>query len=265
MRFARVITAEHHTTYAIERDGRLLRATGDPFQGTLTPADEVVVPNAWLSPVEPRVLMCIGRNYAAHAAEGGSPPPEYPILFMKNLAAATGHLEPVVIPAVCDDEVDYEGELAVVIGKAAKNVTKAEALNYVLGYSVANDISARIWQAEKGGSQWCRGKGFDTFAPIGPVLVTAEDVPDPQTLEIRTVLNGKEVQHSNTKNMIFDVATLVSFLSEGTTLLPGTVILTGTPEGVGWARDPKLTLKAGDTVTVTVEGIGTLENRITSA
>lgn len=263
MRFARVITQEHQTTYVIEKDGQLLRATGDPFQGTLTPTGDVVTPNAWLAPVEPKVLMCIGRNYAAHAAEGGSPPPDYPILFMKNLAAATGHLQPVVLPSICEDEVDYEGELAVIIGKPAKNVSKADALNHVLAYSAANDISARIWQAEKGGSQWCRGKGFDTFAPIGPFAVTADDIPDPQTLDIKTMLNGEEVQHSNTKHMIFDVATLIAFLSEGTTLLPGTVILTGTPEGVGWARNPKVTLKAGDTCTVTIEKIGTLENPIT--
>ena len=262
MRFARVITAGNQTTYAIERAGRLVRAEGDPILGTLVPTDETVTANAWLAPLEPRVLMCIGRNYAAHAAEGGSPPPEYPILFMKNPAAATGHLQPVKVPSVCCDEVDYEGELAVIIGRAAKNVSKAEALNYVLGYTVANDISARVWQAEKGGSQWCRGKGFDTFAPMGPVVVTADEIANPQTLDIRTVLNGEEVQRSNTKHMIFDVATLISFLSEGTTLLQGTVILTGTPEGVGWARTPKLTLHPGDTVTVTIDGIGTLENPI---
>jgi 2-keto-4-pentenoate hydratase/2-oxohepta-3-ene-1,7-dioic acid hydratase in catechol pathway len=239
-----------------------VRAEGDPFQGTLKATGDAVQANAWLAPIDPKVLMCIGRNYAAHAAEGGSPPPEYPILFMKNLGATSGHLQPVVVPSVCEDEVDYEGELAVVIGKAAKNVSKADALKYVLGYSAANDISARIWQAEKGGSQWCRGKGFDTFAPIGPVLVTADEIPDPQTLDIQTVLNGQEVQHSNTKDMIFDVATLISFLSEGTTLQPGTVILTGTPEGVGWARTPKLTLKQGDDVTVSIDRIGTLRNAV---
>lgn len=265
MRFARVLTDGHDTVYAIEQDGFLVRATGDPFTGTLTPTDDVVAPQRWLAPVEPRVLMCIGRNYAAHAAEGGAPPPDYPILFMKNLAAAAGHLDPVAIPAVCEDEVDYEGELAVVIGKAAKNVSKADALQHVLAYCAANDISARVWQAQKGGSQWCRGKGFDTFAPMGPVAVTADEIPDPQSLDIRTVLNGDEVQHSNTKHMIFDVATLISFLSEGTTLLPGTVILTGTPEGVGWAREPKLTLNDGDTVTVSIDRIGTLENPITRA
>ena len=262
MRIARIITAEHQTVYAVEKDGQLVRAEGDPFHGTLKATGDAVQANAWLSPIEPKVLMCIGRNYAAHAAEGGSPPPEYPILFMKNLGAASGHLQPVVIPSVCEDEVDYEGELAVVIGKAAKNVCKAAALKYVLGYSAANDISARIWQAEKGGSQWCRGKGFDSFAPIGPVLVTADEIPDPQTLDIKTVLNGQEVQHSNTKDMIFDVATLISFLSEGTTLQPGTVILTGTPEGVGWARTPKLTLKHGDDVTVSIDRIGTLRNAV---
>jgi 2-keto-4-pentenoate hydratase/2-oxohepta-3-ene-1,7-dioic acid hydratase in catechol pathway len=265
MRIARIITAEHQPTYAIEQEGVLVRAEGDPFKGTLAATAEAVEPNVWLAPIEPRVLMCIGRNFAAHAAEGGSPPPDYPILFMKNLGASNGHLQPVVIPRVCEDEIDYEGELAVVIGKAAKDVPVERALDYVLGYTAANDISARIWQADKGGSQWCRGKGFDTFAPMGPVLVTADEVPDPQDLDIETTLNGRQVQSSNTKHMIFSVATLISFLSEDTTLLPGTVILTGTPEGVGWARTPKLTLKDGDEVVVTIGGIGTLRNPVRAA
>ena len=160
--------------------------------------------------------------------------------------------------------MDYEAELAVVIGKPARNVSKKDALDYVLGYMCSNDVSARIWQSKRGGSQWCRGKGFDTFAPLGPVLVTRDEVPDPNALAITSSLNGETMQSSNTKDMIFDVPTLISFLSEDTTLLPGTVILTGTPEGVGWARNPKVLLKPGDTIAVEIEGLGRLENPVTA-
>jgi 2-keto-4-pentenoate hydratase/2-oxohepta-3-ene-1,7-dioic acid hydratase in catechol pathway len=263
MKIARVMLGDGQIAWAAQQaDGSLMRIHGDPLFGQSKPSDEKVEAAEWLPPLEPRVIMCIGRNYAEHAAEGGSPPPEYPILFMKNPHAATGHMQPVRIPGVCDDEVDYEGELAVVIGRAALDLPREEALEYVLGYCAANDISARVWQEKKGGSQWCRGKGFDTFAPLGPVLVTADELCDPAGLGIRTTLNGQEVQNSNTSKMIFDVPALIAFLSQGTTLLPGTVILTGTPHGVGWARTPKLTLKAGDTVTVEVEKIGKLTNPI---
>ena len=263
MKIARVRIEDGQTAWAAQQaDGSLLRIHGDPLFGQSIAGAEKVKPAEWLPPLEPRVIMCIGRNYAAHAAEGGAPPPEYPILFMKNPHAVTGHMQPVRIPNVCGDEVDYEGELAVVIGRAAVDVPRESALEYVLGYCVGNDISARIWQAEKGGSQWCRGKGFDTFAPLGPVLVTRDELPDPAGLDVRTTLNGTEVQNSNTSKMIFDVPALIAFLSQGTTLLPGTVIFTGTPEGVGWAKTPKLTLKSGDTVTVEIEKIGKLTNPI---
>lgn len=266
MRVARIELDNGAVTWAVQQaDGTLHRASGDLLEGGLMPTHEAVTPVRWLPPVAPRVIMCIGRNYAAHAAEGGAPPPDYPILFMKNLSAAIGHEEPIRLPKVCDDEVDFEGELVVVIGKQASSVSKASALEYVLGYTIGHDVSARIWQEKKGGSQWCRGKSFDTFAPLGPVLVTADELPNLNTLSVRTVLNGKEVQHGNTSNMIFDVATLVSFLSEDTTLLPGTVIMTGTPEGIGWARQPKLTLKPGDVVTVEIEGIGCLRNVVMAA
>lgn len=263
MKVARVELGDGRVTFAEQQaDGRLVRIEGDPFQDNPVVTGEVVTAVRWLPPIEPRLIMCIGRNYAEHVAESHSPLPEYPVLFMKNLSAANGHQQPVRIPKVCGDEVDFEGELAVVLKKAARDVAEADALGYVLGYMCANDISARIWQSEKGGSQWNRGKGFDTFAPMGPVLVTADEIPDPQGLEICTVLNDAEVQHSNTKHMIFPVRRLISFLSQDTTLLPGTVILTGTPEGVGWAREPKLTLKPGDSVTVEIEGIGALTNPI---
>ena len=158
--------------------------------------------------------------------------------------------------------MDYEGELAIVIGKTAKNVSQEAALSHVLGYTCANDVSGRTWQLEKGGRQWCRGKGFDTFCPLGPAIVTTAEIPDPGSLAISTILNGVTVQESNTWDMIFDVPTLVSFLSQGTTLSPGTVILTGTPSGVGFSRRPPLFLKDGDTVVVTIERIGNLESPV---
>ena len=158
--------------------------------------------------------------------------------------------------------MDYECELAVVIGRTARNVSTDQALEYVAGYTCANDVSARDWQMEWGGGQFCRGKSFDTFCPLGPVLVTADEIPDPNALRIRTVLNGQTLQDSNTRDMIFDVRSLVSFLSASTTLVPGTVILTGTPSGVGVARSPQVFLGAGDTVSIEIESIGTLINPV---
>ena len=263
MRIARVELADGTVTWAVQdEDGALCRADGDPLSGDLAATAEVVEPARWLPPVEPRVILCIGRNYAEHAAEGGAPPPDYPILFIKNPNAAIGHLEAVRLPKVCEEEVDFEGELVAVIGKPALDVPKEQALEYVLGYTVGHDVSARIWQTAKGGSQWCRGKSFDTFAPMGPVLVTADELANPSGRAIRTLLNGDQVQASTTDKMIFDVPTLISFLSQDTTLLPGTVIMTGTPEGVGWARDPKVTLKPGDVVDVEIDGIGRLSNPV---
>jgi len=157
---------------------------------------------------------------------------------------------------------DYECELAVIIGRTCKNVARERALDYVLGYTCANDVSARDWQIKWGGSQWCRGKTFDTFCPLGPCLVTSDEIPNPNSLAIKTILNGQAMQDWNTNDMIFDVPTLIEFLSGSTTLLPGTVILTGTPHGVGAARTPQVFLKAGDTVTIEIERIGALTNPV---
>jgi 2-keto-4-pentenoate hydratase/2-oxohepta-3-ene-1,7-dioic acid hydratase in catechol pathway len=159
-------------------------------------------------------------------------------------------------------EVDYECELAVVIGRTCKNVSRERALDYVLGYTCANDVSARDWQKRFGGSQWCRGKTFDTFAPLGPRLVTRDEIPDPNALRIATIVNGERVQDETTSDMIFDVPRLIEFLSGSTTLVPGTVILTGTPSGVGMARTPPRWLKPGDSVTVEIERIGQLTNPV---
>ena len=263
MRLARILDKNNQVVYAAEqKDGRLLKIEGDIAGGENRVTDEAVEPGHWLPPLDPTAILCIGLNYRKHAEEGGAAVPEYPVLFMKNPASATGHREPIELPAVCKEEVDYEAELAVVIGKQACNVKREDALNHVLGYMCGNDVSARIWQSKLGGSQWCRGKGFDTFAPLGPVLVTRDELTDPNALAIKSMLNGEVMQSSNTKDMIFDVPALISFLSEDTTLLPGTVIMTGTPEGVGWARDPKVVLKPGDTIAIEIEGLGRLENPV---
>lgn len=215
-----------------------------------------------LAPVEPRTTFCIGLNYRAHAAESGKAVPELPVVFMKGANAVQNPGDPIVIPTVEPDATDYECELAIVIGRAAKNVSEEDALLYVLGYTCANDVSGRIWQMEKGGGQWSRGKTFDTFCPLGPDLVTPDEIADPNDLRISTVLNGEVMQDSSTKDMIFNIPALIRFLSLGTTLLPGTVILTGTPQGVGFARDPKRCLRAGDEVTVEIEKIGKLTNPV---
>uniref|UniRef100_A0A0G4F8Z8 Fumarylacetoacetase-like C-terminal domain-containing protein n=1 Tax=Chromera velia CCMP2878 TaxID=1169474 RepID=A0A0G4F8Z8_9ALVE len=175
--------------------------------------------------------------------------------------------DPIVIPQVASDppEVDYECELAVVIGKACTNVPVERALEYVLGYTCANDVTARKWQGKRGGGQWCRSKCFDTFAPLGPALVPGGSVANPNDLSISTELNGKIMQKSTTGDMVFSVAELISFLSQDTTLLPGTVILTGTPEGVGFTRDPPVYLSAGDVVTINIGGIGSLTNVVVQA
>jgi 2-keto-4-pentenoate hydratase/2-oxohepta-3-ene-1,7-dioic acid hydratase in catechol pathway len=217
-----------------------------------------------LAPVIPANLLCIGLNYRKHAEESGAKLPAYPVVFMKAPGALQNPGDPILIPTVEPLEVDYECELAVVIGKKAKNVSRQEALSCVLGYTCANDVSGRNWQIQKGGSQWCRGKSFDTFCPLGPDLVTKDEIPDPNALKLKTVLNGQVMQDWTTSDMIFDVPALVSFLSEGTTLFPGTVILTGTPQGVGFVRKPPVYLKAGDTVTIEVEKIGKLTNPVAS-
>lgn len=217
-----------------------------------------------LSPVVPRAILCIGLNYRQHAAEMRSALPRHPVMFMKNPAALNDPDAPIVIPPICNNEaqVDFECELAVVIGRDAKDVKTDHALDYVAGYTIANDVSARWWQKQGGGGQWVRGKSFDTFCPLGPVLVTPDELGDPQTLELSTRLNGQLMQQTNTSDMIFPVARLIAELSQGMTLLAGTVILTGTPSGVGMARNPPLFLKDGDVLELTVERIGTLRNTV---
>jgi len=190
--------------------------------------------------------------------------PKEPVVFLKPPSALQHPGGPVEIPThLASAEVDYEIELAVVIGREGKNIPVESALDYVLGYTCANDVSARDWQIKRGSGQWCRGKMFDTFLPLGPCLVTADEIPDPQKLKLRSRVNGEVRQDWTTHDMIFDVATIISFLSGSTTLQPGTVILTGTPHGVGMGFKPPRWLQPGDTVEVEVDGIGTLTNPVT--
>ena len=214
-----------------------------------------------LAPVTPPNILAIGLNYRKHADETNIRYPEEPVLFIKAATSIIGLGDPVLLPKIGPDEVDYEGELAVVIGKEAKNISSSDAVKYILGYTCANDISARDWQVRRQKKQWARGKSFDTFCPAGPCIVTADSI-NPDSLKIQTILNGKTLQNSNTSDMIFTAASLVSHLSQSMTLLPGTLILTGTPEGVGFTREPPVFLKENDVVSVIIEGIGELRNRV---
>lgn len=234
-----------------------------PSWGPWKRTGQTVQVHQLLAPVRPFVIFCIGLNYRQHAAEMGVPLPRYPVLFMKSPGSVQDPGKPIEIPTrLPSQRVDYEAELAVVIGRVAKNVPRHRALDYILGYTCANDVSARDWQKDFGGSQWCRGKTFDTFCPLGPVLVTPDELTQPGNLRIQTILNGETLQDASTSDMIFDVPSLIEFLSGSTTLFPGTVILTGTPNGVGMGRNPPRWLVPGDEVTITIEGIGALTNPI---
>ncbi len=233
------------------------------YGGSPEPGEDIVkLEDARLHAPVPRPgkVICIGLNYEDHAEETGAPIPEKPIVFAKFANSVIGPGDPIVIPPITQ-QVDYEAELAVVIGKTARNVPESEAMDHVYGYTNANDVSARDIQLGEGG-QWTRGKAIDTFCPLGPYLVTRDEVPDPQSLSIRCTLNGEVVQDGTTDKMIFPVSELVAFLSTGMTLEPGDVIITGTPPGVGMARDPQLWMKQGDRVTVEVEGLGALTNPV---
>src|SRR4030095_2966745 len=249
--------------YAAEQaDGSALEIAGDIFGEYRTTSLKACVAKI-LAPIVPTAILCIGLNYKQHAEEGKAPIPKWPVLFMKSPGAVQNPGDPIVLPTkLKSTQVDYECELAVVIGKRCKNATKENALDYVLGYTCGNDVSARDWQKDFGGGQWCRGKTFDTFAPLGPALVLKDEIPNPNALKIKTILNGQAMQDWTTEDMIFDVCTLIAFLSGSTTLLPGSVIMTGTPHGVGAARKPPVFLKAGDTVTIEIEKIGQLTNPV---
>lgn len=247
---------------ALQDDGTARVIDGDIY-GARRLTEKTATVATLLAPIAPTAILGVGLNYHAHAMETGAPVPSTPVLFCKGINSCQHPGDAIVLPThLRSDEVDYECELAVVIGTACKNVPRARALEYVLGYTCCNDVSARDWQLKRGGGQWCRGKTFDTFSPLGPCLVTPDEIPNPNALRLRTILNGTVMQDSRTSDMIFDVATIIEFLSGSTTLLPGTVILTGTPQGVGMAQKPPRWLTPGDRVSIEIERIGTLTNPV---
>jgi 2-keto-4-pentenoate hydratase/2-oxohepta-3-ene-1,7-dioic acid hydratase in catechol pathway len=251
--------------YAAQQSDGTARAIEGDILGHWRVTDQSVKPGKLLAPLQPTNILCIGLNYAKHAAEGGKAPPERPIWFIKLPGAIQNPGDPIRLPArQPSTKVDYEAELAIVLSKTAHNVSRADAFDYILGYTCANDVSARDWQRDFGGGQWNHAKSFDTFCPFGPVLVTKDEIPNPNALRIRSILNGKVMQDSSTADMIFDVPALIEFMSADKTLPAGTVILTGTPEGVGFARNPPVWLKPGDTIDVEIESIGTLSNPVSA-
>jgi 2-keto-4-pentenoate hydratase/2-oxohepta-3-ene-1,7-dioic acid hydratase in catechol pathway len=263
MRIIRYLAQEGDIRFAAEQSGgRCFDIRGDIFR-TFEVTDRESSMVKILAPIEPRVILCIGLNYRKHAEETGAKLPEWPVLFLKSPNTLQNPGDPIVLPrSLRSDEVDYECELAVIIGRECKNVSKERALDFVFGYTAANDVSARDWQKQFGGGQFCRGKSFDTFAPLGPALLTKDEIPNPNSLRIGTRVNGKTRQSSNTSDMLFDVPTLVKFLSGSTTLYPGTLILTGTPQGVGMAMNPPQYLAPGDFVEIEIEKIGVLSNPV---
>ena len=206
-------------------------------------------------------VICIGKNYAQHAIEMGSEPPTLPVVFSK-FASAINHPNAAVVMPALTQQLDYEAELVVVIGKPGKNIPQQRAFEHVFGYCCGNDITARDWQKGKPGGQWLLGKSCDTFAPLGPYIVTADEVPDPHSLSIQLRVNGELRQDSNTSHLIFPIDVLIAHVSQFFTLRPGDLIFTGTPPGVGAGRTPQLFLKNGDQVEVRIEGLGVLENHV---
>jgi 2-keto-4-pentenoate hydratase/2-oxohepta-3-ene-1,7-dioic acid hydratase in catechol pathway len=241
------------------RDVSAFLSTGEETDGQPIPFD----PSALRAPVpRPGKIICVGLNYYDHTVESGQPIPSEPVLFPKFANSVVGPDDDVIVPAVAQ-QIDYEAELGVVIGRVTHDVSAEEALDYIGGYLCVNDVSARDLQFATG--QWMRGKAIDTFLPTGPWLITSDEVGDPQGLSIRCLVNGEVRQDSNTKEMAYGVAELVSFISQTITLEPGDIIATGTPPGVGMASTPPRYLQHGDEVTVEIEKLGRLTNRIRRA
>ena len=232
---------------------------GEPFEAVRPSGRTLALGEVkLLAPVAPPNVLAIGLNYRQHAHETHAAIPDHPLLFVKASTSVLAPGEPIVLPAMAPDEVDYEAEVAIVIGRRARNVSVAEAPSYVLGYTCGNDVSARDCQ-KRLDRQWARAKSFDTFCPLGPWIET--DL-DPANASVACRVNGRALQQSNTSDMIFPCLYLVSYLSQCLTLLPGTVILTGTPEGVGTARAPAVYLRAGDVVEIEIGGVGVLRNPV---
>ncbi len=242
------------TAFLAEGTAALQRAR-ESLERTSVPLSEVQL----LAPIaDPPKILCVGQNYRDHCEEQNQPIPERPILFSKYATAINDPEGTISLLPGISDQIDYEAELAVVIGKQGRHISEAAAMEYVAGYLCANDVTARDIQF--GDKQWVRGKTPDGFFPIGPYLVTADEIPDPHTLDISLTLNGHVMQRSNTSNLIFRIPYLISYFSRTMTLQPGDILSTGTPGGVGVFRNPPIFLKAGDVVTVTIQGLGTLRN-----
>jgi 2-keto-4-pentenoate hydratase/2-oxohepta-3-ene-1,7-dioic acid hydratase in catechol pathway len=239
-----------------ELPGALARA-----EKALAAGKPVAQPLTWLPPVpSPEKVICIGLNYADHARETNAAIPSCPVVFSKFVTALLPHGGVVRLPKA-SKKVDFEAELVLVIGRSGRNIAESEARNHIAAYTCGNDVSARDWQKDKPGGQWLSGKSFDTFAPCGPWMVTADEIPEPGKLDIRLHLNGQVMQDSNTRELIFSVDHLVSYVSQFCTLHSGDLIYTGTPNGVGAGRTPPVYLKPGDVTEVEIEGIGVLRNR----
>jgi 2-keto-4-pentenoate hydratase/2-oxohepta-3-ene-1,7-dioic acid hydratase in catechol pathway len=258
MRIVRFRTKGNRIRYGILKEEKVTLIEGGILRGFKRTKESLSLNDVkLLAPVIPLNILALGMNYSDHAKEGGASIPKAPVLFIKTTTTITHPDSDVILPKMAPDNVDYEAELAIIIGKTAKHVSEAKAHEYVLGYTCANDVSARDCQG--GDLQWARGKCFDTFAPLGPWIETQLD-PDNCNIALR--LNGRTMQNSNTSQLIFNTRYIISYLSDCMTLLPGTVILTGTPSGVGFARKPPVWLKGGDIMEVEIEGIGILKNRV---
>ncbi len=258
MKIARYVSRET-LSYGIIQEDKVAAIKGEPWDrveetGEQYPLVEVKL----LSPVQPPDVFAIGINYKGHADETGFEYPPAPVIFLKATSSVVGPGDDIILPAMAPDEVDYEAELVIVIGQPCRKVSQEEALDYVLGYTCGNDVSARDCQLRHD-SQWARGKSFDTFCPLGPWIETDMD---PDNADIGLRLNGEIMQDSNTNDLIFSCAELVSYCSQVATLRPGTVIVSGTPSGVGFTRQPPVFLRPGDKVEVIIEGIGVLENTV---
>ena len=245
---------------ASEIEGRLVDGpTGWKQTGRTVTVDKL------LAPLVPTDILCIGLNYREHALESNSEVPPNPMLFIKAGNTLNHPFDPIFIPRL-SSQIDYEGELAIVMARDAKDVSRQQAADYILGYTIANDVTARDWQRDRalGGGQFARGKSFDGFCPLGPCLVTRDEIPNPNALHLRTTLNGQVMQDNSTSDMIYDISALIESLSSTMTLRAGAVILTGTPQGVGMGRTPPVWMKPGDTIAIEIEKIGRLENPIVS-
>lgn len=239
-----------------------LASLGEASRGAAHAVADVVL----LAPlVRPSKVICVGRNYPEHARETGSEPPTEPVIFSKFASAIAGPADDIVLPALAPRRVDYEAELAVVIGRAGRDIEESAALDHVAGYMASNDVTARDWQLKRNGGQWLLGKTFDSFLPLGPALVTRDEVPDVENVRVRCLVDGEELQNDVIASMIFSIPQVIAHVSRVMTLLPGDLLLTGTPAGVGLSRTPPRWLAPGQVVETVIEGVGTLTNAVRAA